>query len=151
MLSRSGPSSGRRGPDNKRWDGTVAGSRGTNKVLSVDEARLLKTQDVGYIRTVRNTVAKQVEALRQRVMLAEGRFGEGQWVDVQDGGDSEDEDMDVLPAKPKRKAPPPAPKRVVFASTADEQQQAAAAAAAAAVASSSRQQRPPQPEDDEDE
>ncbi|KAI0200905.1 small-subunit processome [Astrocystis sublimbata] len=70
MLSRKGPatvlSSG-----SKRWDGTVAGDRG-NKSLDIDVVRLLKTQDMGYIRSVRNVAMKEVRTLEERVIALGG-------------------------------------------------------------------------------
>lgn len=84
MLSRRGPNIGGHGGSaaasddkgrGKRWDGTVAADRG-NKPLPVDVVRLLKTQDVGYIRTVSNSLRKEAEQLRQRWILLGGRPGE---------------------------------------------------------------------------
>ncbi|TQS34464.1 hypothetical protein Golomagni_05151 [Golovinomyces magnicellulatus] len=68
MMSRTGPSSG------KGQTGTVAGDRG-NKVLSQDTVRLLKTQDLAYIRTSRNKAIKEVSRLE---MAVKGIVGEGQ-------------------------------------------------------------------------
>lgn len=147
MLSRiSGPSSGRRGPDNKHWDGTVPGDRGNGKGMTVDEVRLLKTQDMGYVRTVRNSVRRQVEALRQRVALAEQGVFRGS--DGDEGEDEEDEKdeagNDVGRASSKGKVAPP--KRVLFASTAAEQREAVLAAR-----EGHQLQQPPQSEDPEGE
>ncbi|KEZ42328.1 Uncharacterized protein SAPIO_CDS5492 [Scedosporium apiospermum] len=64
MHSRKGPGSALvRG---KGFTGKVEGDRG-NKALDVDVVRLLKTQDVAYVRTVANVVRKEVEELRRRV------------------------------------------------------------------------------------
>lgn len=52
----------------KARTGTVNGDRG-NVSMSVDTVRLLKTQDVGYVRTVRNTAAKEVKALEEKIAL----------------------------------------------------------------------------------
>jgi U3 small nucleolar RNA-associated protein 11 len=65
MLSRKGPST-----TGKQRTGTVHGDRG-NEVLSLEKARLLKTQDVGYVRTVGNTVAKEVTKLEERLARIE--------------------------------------------------------------------------------
>ncbi|RKF78540.1 U3 small nucleolar RNA-associated protein 11 [Golovinomyces cichoracearum] len=70
MMSRTGPSSG------KGQTGTVAGDRG-NKVLSQDTVRLLKTQDLAYIRTSRNKATKEVSRLE---MAVKGIVGEGKKV-----------------------------------------------------------------------
>ena len=50
----------------KQRTGTLNGDRG-NEVLSMERARLLKTQDVGYVRTVGNSVAKVVKGLEERL------------------------------------------------------------------------------------
>lgn len=61
MLSRRGPTT-----SGKRRTGTVSGDRG-NAVLSQEAARLFKTQDMGYIRTLRNQTLKEVKGLEERV------------------------------------------------------------------------------------
>jgi U3 small nucleolar RNA-associated protein 11 len=71
MLSRKGPGSSLT-KGKKSFDGKVSGDRGNNKSLSMDVARLLKTQDMGYVRTVRNALRKDVERLRKEVVLARG-------------------------------------------------------------------------------
>ncbi|KAG9235926.1 putative U3 small nucleolar RNA-associated protein 11 [Amylocarpus encephaloides] len=63
MLSRQGPST-----MGKNRTGTINGDRG-NSVLSLEAVRLLKTQDVGYVRTVRNTARKDVQGLEQQLAL----------------------------------------------------------------------------------
>jgi len=70
MMSKKGPTTGKRGT------GTINGDRG-NEVLSQDASRLYKTQDLGYVRTMRNKTQKEVENLERRVM---GIKGEGQKV-----------------------------------------------------------------------
>lgn len=52
----------------------MAGDRG-NAALSVEAVRLLKTQDVGYVRTVRNVAAREVRRLEERVVMAGGDIG----------------------------------------------------------------------------
>jgi U3 small nucleolar RNA-associated protein 11 len=85
MMSRSGPGSvftkGKKG-----FTGTVDGDRG-NKSLSVETVRLLKTQDVGYIRTMRNVTAREVKELEERVILAGAQVEPSQ-----DTGDNDDDD-----------------------------------------------------------
>jgi len=49
----------------KNRTGTVNGDRG-NEVLSQNAARLFKTQDLGYVRTMRNKALKEVEELEKR-------------------------------------------------------------------------------------
>lgn len=95
MMSRTGPKA-------DKWNnGTVPGHRG-NKVLSQEAARLFKTQDLGYIRTVRNQTMKEVSKLE---MAVKGIVGNGQKIvfvaeqeeelkeddqDNEDDGDNED-------------------------------------------------------------
>jgi len=101
MLSRKGP--GSRIQDGRRWAGTVDGDRG-NKSMDVDTVRLLKTQDVGYLRTMKQVTAKEVAQLEQQVVLSRGldRLDEPE-------GDDEDEDDDF--DAPKRQRPA---RKIVF-------------------------------------
>ncbi|MBC9703262.1 MAG: hypothetical protein H9W83_12290 [Leuconostoc sp.] len=62
MMSKSGPST-----SGKSATGTLNGDRG-NKALSQEAVRLFKTQDLGYVRTMRNKTAKEVEALKRKVV-----------------------------------------------------------------------------------
>ena len=48
----------------KNRTGTVNGDRG-NVALSTEAVRLFKTQDLGYVRTMRNKALKEVEMLEQ--------------------------------------------------------------------------------------
>jgi U3 small nucleolar RNA-associated protein 11 len=68
MMSRKGPAT-----MGKNRTGTVNGDRG-NEVLSQNAARLFKTQDLGYVRTMRNKALKEVEELEKR---SKGIKGEG--------------------------------------------------------------------------
>lgn len=70
MMSKKGPSTG------KNSNGTLAGDRGS-QVLSQDAVRLFKTQDLGYVRTMRNKTAKEVELLEKRAV---GIRGEGKHI-----------------------------------------------------------------------
>jgi len=49
----------------KNRTGTVNGDRG-NEVLSQEAVRLFKTQDLGYVRTMRNKALKEVEELKKK-------------------------------------------------------------------------------------
>ncbi|KAF9875813.1 hypothetical protein CkaCkLH20_06745 [Colletotrichum karsti] len=91
MLSRRGP--GSKLKDGKGWSGTVAGDRG-NKAMDMDTVRLLKTQDVGYIRTMRNVISKEVKRLEEQIVLVGGVGA------ANDNGDSDDED--TRPAQPRK-------------------------------------------------
>ena len=90
MMSKKGPTTG------KRSTGAINGDRG-NAVLSQDAVRLFKTQDLGYVRTMRNKTQKEVDDLERRVM---GIRGEGRKivfvedVEEQDERIGEDVDMD---------------------------------------------------------
>ena len=75
MHSRSGP--GSRLVRGKGFTGKVEGDRG-NAAMDVDAVRLLKTQDVAYVRTVGNGFAKEVEEIRQRVVMAREALGENE-------------------------------------------------------------------------
>lgn len=73
MHSRKGV--GSRLTRGKGFTGKVEGDRG-NEGMDVDVARLLKTQDVAYVRTVGSGFAKEVEGLRRAVVLAKEGLGE---------------------------------------------------------------------------
>lgn len=94
MMSRSGPST--RGKDRT---GTVNGERG-NKVLSQEAVRLFKTQDLGYVRTMRNKAVKEVEELERGVVGIKGVGRKVVFVDDEDeqarrlSGSDEEEDED---------------------------------------------------------
>lgn len=113
MMSR-GQFSADRLTGGKRWTGTVAGDRG-NISMDVDTVRLLKTQDIGYLRTMRNVVAKEVVDLEQKAVIA-GAFA-GLDVNEEDDQDDLDSDEDELPRKPKAKS---RPKKIVFADSVEE-------------------------------
>lgn len=66
MMSRIGPKTG------KDSSGTIAGDRG-NQILSQEAVRLLKTQDLAYIRNARNIVIKEVANLETAVKGIEGQ------------------------------------------------------------------------------
>jgi U3 small nucleolar RNA-associated protein 11 len=94
MLSKKGPST-----TGKNRTGTLHGDRGS-QILSQDVARLYKTQDLGYVRTTRNKIAKEVETLKKQVV---GISGEGKrviYVDDEEEqlqkveGEQQDEDGD---------------------------------------------------------
>lgn len=55
----------------KNRTGTVNGDRG-NEVLSQEAVRLFKTQDLGYVRTMRNKALKEVEELERRAVGIKG-------------------------------------------------------------------------------
>ncbi|KAI3392082.1 hypothetical protein diail_6188 [Diaporthe ilicicola] len=114
MVSRGKFSSGKLSAG-KKWDGTVAGDRG-NKALDMDTVRLLKTQDIGYLRTMRNVVAKEVSELEQKAIIAGAFAGIGANDDDEDE-DEFDSDEEIAPRKAK---PQPGPKKIVFAASEEE-------------------------------
>ncbi|KAH8682203.1 small-subunit processome [Xylariales sp. PMI_506] len=116
MLSRSGPSTigSKKG---KRWTGTVDGDRG-NRALDVDAVRLLKTQDIGYLRTVRNTAAKEVRTLEERVVGMGGSLDAKAAAAAEEDDDDDDDDWldDEGPARKK-------PRKIVFAEGLEEREE----------------------------
>ncbi|KAL2063237.1 hypothetical protein VTL71DRAFT_5042 [Oculimacula yallundae] len=66
MMSRKGPAT-----TGKNRTGTVNGDRG-NEALSQEAVRLFKTQDLGYVRTMRNKALKDVEELERRAVGIKG-------------------------------------------------------------------------------
>ncbi|KAG5916809.1 Small subunit (SSU) processome component [Claviceps capensis] len=117
MMSRKGP--GSRIQNGKRWDGTVEGDRG-NKALSVETVRLLKTQDIGYIRTMRQVLVKEIARLEQQVVLTRGLDRLDDDDDDVDGVEDEDNNLsddDVpMPSRPK------VARKIVFLDDEEERQ-----------------------------
>ncbi|KAA8575560.1 hypothetical protein MFRU_002g00100 [Monilinia fructicola] len=95
MVNKKGPS--RTG---KKYTGTVNGDRG-NQVLNQDAVRLFKTQDLGYVRTMRNKALKEVEELEKRTVGIKGRGKKVVFVENEEeqqekaGGNDSDMDMDI--------------------------------------------------------
>ncbi len=99
MLSgRNGP--GTRLSRGKKWTGTVDGDRG-NRAMDVDTVRLLKTQDMQYMRTVRNHAVKEVRTLEERAILATSLSGGGERQEEYDD-DDEQERVQWRPARPNK-------------------------------------------------
>ncbi|KAM4068049.1 utp11 protein [Hirsutella rhossiliensis] len=115
MMSRKGP--GSRITSGKSWNGTVQGDRG-NKALDLDTVRLLKTQDMGYVRTMRQVVSKEVARLEEQVVLTRGldRLEE----EDDDDEDLDDDDDNELPQSAKRKAP----RKIIFTDDVEERDEA---------------------------
>ncbi|CAK7214155.1 hypothetical protein SCUCBS95973_002042 [Sporothrix curviconia] len=132
MISRgAGPGTKlSRGSDEKRdrhWTGTVDGNRG-NKALPVAAVRLLKTQDAGYLRTVRSMLIKEVAKLEQRAAMAKASLGD---IDLDEESEDDDDDSEFsdFDSAPKMKAPkapkrPRKPTRIVFADSAADRDSA---------------------------
>lgn len=112
MMSRKGV--GSRIKDGRSWTGTLEGDRG-NEAMDVDTVRLLKTQDLGYVRTMRQVVAKEVARLEEQVVLTKG-FDH---LDDDDEAEEDDDDFDfATPIAPK-----PA-RKIVFMDDEDERDDA---------------------------
>ncbi|KAG5923710.1 hypothetical protein E4U42_004862 [Claviceps africana] len=116
MMSRKGP--GSRIQNGKSWEGTVQGDRG-NKILSVETVRLLKTQDMGYIRTMRQVLVKEIARLEQQIVLTRG-LDHLDDDDEEDEGDGDDDDEDDVPMTSR----PKAARKIVFYDDEDERQEA---------------------------
>ncbi|KAI0809944.1 small-subunit processome [Xylaria sp. FL0064] len=118
MLSRKGPATAL-SSGSKKWDGTVAGDRG-NKALDIDVVRLLKTQDMAYVRSVRNVAMKEVRTLEERVIALGGD------VDNLNENEEDEDDMDMdfdfgdEPSSKKKAASKN--KKIVFADGQDERE-----------------------------
>ena len=83
MMSKKGPTTG------KKSTGTTNGDRG-NAVLTQDAVRLFKTQDLGYVRTMRNKTQKEVDDLERRVV---GITGNGRKVLFVENEEEQEERM----------------------------------------------------------
>ncbi|KAI1320878.1 U3 small nucleolar RNA-associated protein 11 [Xylariaceae sp. FL0255] len=119
MLSRKGPSTAL-STGSKKWDGTVAGDRG-NKALDMDTVRLLKTQDMGYLRTVRNVTTKEIRVLEERVIALGGSLDDALPIDEQVDDDNDDDmDFDFGGSAATRKTKP---KKIIFADAIEEREE----------------------------
>lgn len=114
MLSR-GKFSADKLSSGKRWTGTVAGDRG-NKAMDVDTVRLLKTQDIGYLRTMRNVAAKEVARLQEKAIIAGAFAGIDSNADDEDEDDFDSEEDEAPPRETKTSKP----KKIVFAESEEE-------------------------------
>ncbi|KAK2014900.1 U3 small nucleolar RNA-associated protein 11 [Colletotrichum eremochloae] len=110
MLSRN--SMGSRVKDGRKWSGTVAGDRG-NKAMDMETVRLLKTQDVGYVRTMRNVISKEVKRLEEQIVLVGGTEA------ASHNGDNVDNSDDEIDTRPL------APRKIVFLDSAEDKADAA--------------------------
>ncbi|KAK1528987.1 uncharacterized protein CCOS01_06821 [Colletotrichum costaricense] len=122
MLSRN--SMGSRLKDGRKWSGTVAGDRG-NKAMDMDTVRLLKTQDVGYIRTTRNVISKEVRRLEEQIVLIGG-------IDAANhNGDDDSDDLDSDSDAKESARKPTGPRKIVFLDAAEAEAKAKSAEKAA--------------------
>ncbi|KAL8393561.1 hypothetical protein RB595_003343 [Gaeumannomyces hyphopodioides] len=117
MLSRRGPGGAlTRGAKGRNFTGAVDGDRG-NRALPVDAVRILKTQDLGYVRTVRSVLAKEVRQLEEKAAVAASfaKLG-GADEDEEEDDEEEDDDEDDGPRPSKRRKP----SRIVFSADTHE-------------------------------
>lgn len=115
MMSRKGP--GAKITTGKGWNGKVEGDRG-NKSLDVNAVRLLKTQDIGYVRTMKQVVSKEVTRLEEQIVLTRGldRLDE----EDEDDEDEDFSDFDDIPKSLKKSAP----RKITFLDTEEEREAA---------------------------
>ncbi|KAL8337920.1 hypothetical protein RB601_006707 [Gaeumannomyces tritici] len=111
MLSRRGPGGAlTRGAKGRNFTGAVDGDRG-NRALPVDAVRILKTQDLGYVRTVRSVLAKEVRQLEEKAAVAASFAKLGGAEDEEEDNEEEDDDDDDSGPRPSKRRKP---SRVVF-------------------------------------
>ncbi|KAK4141847.1 small-subunit processome [Dichotomopilus funicola] len=131
MLSRRGPGSSALTRGKGGFTGHVEGDRG-NRSMDVDTVRLLKTQDLGYVRTMRNVAGKEVRGLEERYVLAGGdvdAVGTGGGGDEEE--DEDDDEEDGMGSRRRSNSSAQKPKKIVFFDGADEREQALDRTAAA--------------------
>lgn len=90
----------------KNRTGTVNGDR-ESQVLCQDAVRLFKTQDLGYVRTMRNKIAKEVETLKKQVVgiRCEGKrvvYVDNEEEQLRNVEGDENEEEEYLPQEAKR-------------------------------------------------
>ncbi|KAI0425991.1 small-subunit processome [Xylaria sp. FL1042] len=119
MLSRKGPATAL-SSGSKKWDGTVAGDRG-NKALDIDVVRLLKTQDMGYIRSVRNVAMKEVRTLEERVIALGGDVNNLN--ENEEDEDDVDVDFDFGDEPSAKRKPSSRNKKIIFTDGQDEREE----------------------------
>ncbi|KAM0264501.1 hypothetical protein ACHAQJ_000692 [Trichoderma viride] len=110
MMSRKGP--GAKIKVGRTWNGRVEGDRGNNKGLDNDTVRLLKTQDLGYVRTMKQVAVKELARLEEQAILTKGL----------DQLDAEDDDEDEDESR-RRTNSSNVPRKIVFADDEAERDQ----------------------------
>ena len=88
--------------------------------MDVETVRLLKTQDMGYLRTQRTLALKEVKTLEERVVQLGGSIDPNE--QSEDDDDDDDDDMGGLDdlIAPGKKSAANKPKKIVFADAEDE-------------------------------
>lgn len=115
-MSRKG--AGSRIKDGRTWTGTLEGDRG-NKAMDVDTVRLLKTQDLGYVRTMRQVALKELKRLEQQLILTRGVGADDE---DEDDHDDDDDDDDELNGRLGMSAKPKAARKIVFLEDEEERE-----------------------------
>ncbi|GFP56830.1 hypothetical protein ACSS6W_004650 [Trichoderma asperelloides] len=108
MMSRKGP--GSKIKTGKTWNGRVEGDRG-NKDLDMDTVRLLKTQDLGYVRTMKQVAVKELARLEEQFVLMKGL----DQLDEEDDDEDDDDDFDDYDSGASKRRRTGAPRKIVFA------------------------------------
>ncbi|KAK2073761.1 hypothetical protein P8C59_008011 [Phyllachora maydis] len=118
MMARPGPGSvltrGRRA-----FTGTVDGDRG-NRALGVEAVRLLKTQDMQYLRTMRTVAVKEVSQLEERLVLAGGGK---EMEEAEEAEDGDEDDFGLEMPKKKKSQTATKARKIVFLDGVDERDQ----------------------------
>lgn len=113
MMSRKGP--GAKIKVGRSWNGRVEGDRGNNKGMDTDTVRLLKTQDLGYVRTMKQVAVKELARLEEQVVLTKGLDA----LDAEDDDDDDDndgfDDSDDDQGPSRRRTGAKGPRKIVFA------------------------------------
>ncbi|RFU73630.1 u3 small nucleolar rna-associated 11 [Trichoderma arundinaceum] len=107
MMSRKGP--GAKIKVGRSWNGRVEGDRGNNTGLDTDTVRLLKTQDLAYVRTMKQVAVKELARLEEQVVLTKGL----DQLDEEDDDDDDDFD-DFNDGASRRRSNSNAPRKIVF-------------------------------------
>ncbi|UKZ75255.1 hypothetical protein TrVFT333_002930 [Trichoderma virens FT-333] len=123
MMSRKGP--GAKINVGRKWNGRVEGDRGNNKGMDQDTVRLLKTQDLGYVRTMKQVAVKELARLEEQAVLTKGLDQLDEEDDDEDDGfDFDDEDD----GPSRRRSTSNGPRKIVFLDNEDERDEALQAA-----------------------
>ncbi|EHK25456.1 uncharacterized protein TRIVIDRAFT_54905 [Trichoderma virens Gv29-8] len=123
MMSRKGP--GAKINVGRKWNGRVEGDRGNNKGMDQDTVRLLKTQDLGYVRTMKQVAVKELARLEEQAVLTKGLDQLDEEDDDEDDGfDFDDEDE----GPSRRRSTSNGPRKIVFLDNEDERDEALQAA-----------------------
>lgn len=101
--------------------------------MDVETVRLLKTQDMGYLRTQRTLALKEAKALEERVLGLSGTLHPATAVDAGADADADWDDddgdevmmdgIDAGMASPKNRTTQPKPKKIVFADVTSEREE----------------------------